>query len=68
MILRSALILLFSFSVVNSFAQTKPLDSIKKLAEITKMEKDVYEYQNKIFGFEGKIFLKRHLFLPPYQY
>ncbi len=35
MILRSALILLFSFSVVNSFAQTKPLDSIKKLAEIT---------------------------------
>jgi outer membrane protein len=39
----------------------------KKLDEISAKEKETYEYQDKIFGYEGRIFLKRQELIAPIQ-
>ena len=39
----------------------------KKLAEISEKEASVQGYQNKIFGYEGRIFLKRQELIAPIQ-
>lgn len=40
---------------------------IDRLAEIEKKEKEAKKYQNKIFGYEGLLFLKRQELIKPVQ-
>lgn len=39
----------------------------ERLAEIAKKEKEVEEYQNKVFGFDGLLFLKKKELIKPVQ-
>lgn len=39
----------------------------KRMEEISKKEKEIKEFQKKIFGFEGRIFLKRQELIKPLQ-